>query len=564
MRRSKKIKKEQITYEEILLDSSNLPSFDINRMEGRIELPLSRNNLYAILLAFILIAVAFSYRLFNLQVIEGAGLAAVSEENRISSDLIVAERGIVYDRNEELVAWNERDQSGQYEFPVRAYTDREGLGQLIGYVSYPQKDSAGFYFRTEYLGRNGIEEAYHGLLSGTNGKRLVEVNALGEIIAENVVESPTAGDELHLSIDAELSEAMYELIATSTVQNDFRSGAGAIMDVNTGELIALTSYPSYDPEILADGDDGEAIAALNNDDRFPFLNKVIAGMYVPGSIVKPFVAYAALVEEVIDPMKTIVSNGSITVPNRYDPSNPAIFSDWRVHGAMTMRDAIAYSSNVYFYIIGGGFEDQKGVGITNMHKYFSLFGLGSQTGIELAGEQAGVVPNPEWKKEVFDDDWRLGDTYLTAIGQFGFQTTPIQMLRAYATIATDGKAVTPHIEKGGVGKITDLGLNLEHLKIIKEGMRETVVQDGGTARALERNDVAIAAKSGTAELGASKAFVNSWIAGFYPYEDPQYAFILFMERGPRENTVGASRVMGDFFNWIEKHRPEYMAKNGDD
>jgi penicillin-binding protein 2 len=506
----KKKKKTEISFDEILLDASNLPSFNTGRMEGRIELPLSERSIVVVGVLFICIAGVFLFQLFTLQILHGVEFAEKSENNRIESTLIVAERGIVYDRNEELIAWNEIDSTGQYDFPVRAYTNRRGFGQLIGYVSYPQKDTSGFYFRTEYLGRNGIEETYENTLHGTNGKQIVEVNVFGEEISRNAVDAAVAGEPVVLSIDAELSEVMHDLIATTTEKNGFRSGAGAIMDVRTGEILALTSFPSYDPEVLADGDDVSLIASYNNDSRYPFLNKVIGGVYVPGSIVKPIVAYAALAENIISPEKIIVSEGSITIPNPYNPSNPAIYRDWRQSlGAMTMRDAIAYSSNVYMMTIGGGHGDQKGLGITKLQEYFKKFGLGSTTGMVLAGEQEGLVPSPEWKRKVFDDDWRLGDTYLTSIGQFGFLTTPLQMLRAYSALANGGTLVTPHVIKGEQGKVLPINLIPEDLRVIQEGMRRTVVQDGGTARALERKDVAIAAKSGTAELGESKSMVNS-------------------------------------------------------
>lgn len=559
MRFFRKKQKAEISFEEILLDASNLPSFNVGRMEGRIELPLSRKSIVGVGVIFVCIALVFLVQLSKLQIIEGASLAEKSKNNRTEKALIVAERGIVYDRNHELIAWNELDTTGQYDFPVRAYTDRRGFGQLIGYVSYPQKDKAGFYFRTDYLGRNGIEETYESQLHGKNGEQIVEVNVHGGVISENVVDAPVAGSEITLSLDAELSEVIHDLIATTTIKNGFRSGAGAIFDIHTGEIIALTSYPSYDPEVLADGDDRALIQSYNEDKRFPFLNKVIGGQYVPGSIVKPIVAYAALAEHIISPDKIIVSHGSITIPNKYDPSNPAIYRDWRSSlGAMTMRDAIAYSSNVYMMTIGGGYGDQKGLGITKLSQYYRMFGLGTTTGIALSGEQSGVVPDPEWKEKVFHDDWRLGDTYLTAIGQFGFQITPIQMLRAYGAIANGGTLVTPHVIKGEQGEKHELNLNQGDLKVVQEGMRRTVTQVGGTARPLERSDVAIAAKSGTAELGESKSMVNSWIAGYFPYEKPRYAFILMMEYGPRTNTVGASRIMAGVFDWMAEHRKEYI------
>lgn len=553
-------KKPEVSFEQILLDSSNLPSFNIGRMEGRIELPLSLRSMYGVGAIFTIVAIVFLGQLFKLQIIQGAEFTQKGYQNRTEQALIIAERGPIYDSTGMLIAWNEIDSTDKYDFPVRAYADIRGIGQLIGYVSYPQKDKAGFYFRTEYLGRNGVEEAYNRTLAGENGKQLVEVNALGEVLSENIVSSQVPGKELHLSIDADLSQAMYDLIATTTAQNGFRSGAGAIMDVETGEMLALTSFPSYDPEVLADGDDAEMIKSYNDDPRFPYLNKVISGRYTPGSIVKPFVAYGALAEKVIDPMKIIVSNGSLTLPNPYDPSNPAVFRDWRVQGPMTMRDAIAFSSNVYFYIIGGGFEDQKGLGITKLAEYYRLFGIGSPTGIALmGGDDAGVIPDPAWKKLTFNDDWRLGDTYLTAIGQYSMQVTPLQMLRAYAAIANGGYLVTPHVIAGEQGERTDIHLKQDALAIVQEGMRRTVIQSGGTARALERKDINVAAKSGTAELGASKASVNSWIAGYFPYEKPKYAFILFMEYGPRSNTVGASSVMGKMMEWISINRPEYFG-----
>lgn len=549
----------QVEVEEVLLDASNIPSFNRGRLEGKRETPLHQRNIYFVGLVFALIASIFTYQVFSLQVVQGAEYRAIAENNRVDRAVVIAERGVVYDRNGEMVVWNELDESGEYDFPIRAYTDRLGLGQVLGYVSYPKRDRSGFFFRTDYLGRTGIELTYDEVLKGTNGSKIIEVDALGDPVSEFEIEAPTSGEELHLSIDAELSQAMYEIIATSSVQAGFRSGAGVIMNVHTGEILALTSFPTYDPEVMADGDDVETIAAYNTNEQLPFLNKVVGGAYTPGSIVKPFVAYAALEHDIISPDKTIVSDGQLVLPNPYNPSNSTYFSDWRAHGPMTMREAIAFSSNVYFYIIGGGFGDQPGIGISRLAETYHQFGMGEATGINLGQEQTGVVPDPEWKRDVFDDDWRLGDTYFTSIGQFGFLTTPIQMVRAYAALANGGYLVTPHVEKGKTSEKTDIDLNQEYLKIVHEGMRKTVNFPGGTARSLERDDVAIAAKSGTAEVGAGNAFVNSWAAGFWPYEEPEYAFILMMDRAPRSNALGATTIMGDVVEWMSEHRPQYLG-----
>lgn len=555
----KRPNKPPVELDEILLDASNLPAFNTARLEGRRELPIQRRNVYSVGLVFILVAGFFLFRLFNLQVVAGEHYRSVSENNSITDTTIIAERGVVYDRTGEKVVWNEHDFSGKYDFPMRSYTDRLGMGQLIGYVSYPQKDRQGFYYRTEYLGRTGIESAFDEVLRGTNGRKIVEADALGAIAGEHAIAGSVAGQEIHLSVDAELSEAFYQIIATSSAQAGFRSGAGAIMNVHTGELLALTSFPSYDPEVMANGDKVDLIDEYNNDPRLPFLNKVVSGVYIPGSVVKPFVAYAALVEDIIHPDTQIVSTGEIVIPNPYTPSQPSIFRDWRAHGTMGMREAIAFSSNVYFYIIGGGFKDQNGLGITKMSQYYRLFGLGQETGINIATEQSGTVPDPAWKARVFDDDWRLGDTYFTAIGQYGFQTSPLQILRAYAALANGGALLTPHVISGNQSERINLNLSPAALKVVHEGMRKTVNFPGGTARGLERADVAIAAKSGTAEIGVSNESVNSWAAGFWPYEEPEYAFVLLMDQAPRSNSLGATNIMGKVVEWMADNRPEYLG-----
>ena len=555
----KRNKKKNVAFEEIFLDASNLPSFNQGRMEGKMELPITRYNVGVVAVIFVLIALWFLSKMFTLQITQGEKFRSISENNSLDKTVIIAERGVVYDRHGELLAWNEPDKEGGYTFPVRAYTDRKGLGQLIGYVSYPLKDKKGFYYRTEYVGRNGVEASYNEKLSGINGQQLIETDALGEVIGEHVVDIPHAGEEITLSVDVRLSEAMYDIIATSTLQSGSRSGAAVIMDVHTGEIVAMSSYPSYDPEVMADGDDIELISQYNNDDRFPFLNKVLAGVYTPGSIMKPFLAYAALEEKIISPHKIIVSTGQIVIPNPWNPSNPAVFTDWRAHGKMTMREAIAYSSNVYFYYISGGYGDQKGLGIDKMDEYYDLFGFGKETGIILANEQPGTVPSPEWKEEVFDEAWRLGNTYQTSIGQFGWQVTLLQMVTAYSALANGGRFFEPHILKDQEPSYVEKLLNADSLEVVREGMHMTTYYPGGTARSLEKPYIKVAAKSGTAELDFAKARLNTWAAGYWPYEDPQYAFVVLMENAPYSNSLGGTRLAGDIMDWMYENAPEYLG-----
>jgi len=290
------------------------------------------------------------------------------------------------------------------------------------------------------------------------------------------------------------------------------------------------------------------------------MDKIVSGLYTPGSIVKPFFGLGALAEGVIDQYKRILSTGSISIPNPYFPDQKTIFKDWRANGWTNMAEAISVSSDVYFYEIGGGFENQKGLGIANIEKYAKLFGFGKKTGVDLPDETQGTIPSPEWKALNFKGDaWRIGDTYHTAIGQYGFQVTPIEMVRAVSSIANNGKLLTPHFVMGDTQKenqFSIIDLPKEHFDVIHEGMRMAVTS--GTATSLNVPYVEVAVKTGTAQLGVAKNKVNSWVIGFLPYENPKYAFTVMMEAGPTTNSVNASTVMRQLLDWMSVNTPEYF------
>jgi penicillin-binding protein 2 len=259
-----------------------------------------------------------------------------------------------------------------------------------------------------------------------------------------------------------------------------------------------------------------------------------------------------------------MSTGQIEVPNIYNPDQPSIFRDWKEggHGKTDIIKAIGESVNTFFYAISGGYGSiTKGLGISGLEKYARMFGLGTETGLDFGSEADGIIPNPTWKKEVFNgDSWRLGDTYITSIGQFGFQVTPMQMARAVAAIANSGKLVTPRIVRGPEESqyITE-PISTSNYQLIRDGMRYTVTD--GTARNLDRNYISIAAKTGTAQVGTNNAFINSWAVGFFPYESPQYAFSLVMERGPNiETTRGASWVIRTAIDSLAESYPEFFAE----
>ena len=546
----------EIEPDEIFLDSSNLPEFNRYQFEGRLERPIGKRVYYLVMGAFFCIGILYMGRIGLLQIVRGETLARVSENNHLQHNVVFAERGVLYDRSGEELAWNE----GSASFPLRKYRETRGLAHVLGYVSYPQKDTSGNYYRTELSGKDGAELLFNERLAGENGLKIEEVDALQNVQSESIVRPPKQGENITLSIDARLQNALYGFIAQRAEDSGFVGGAGVMMDVETGEIVALVSYPEYDPQVLTDGSQKEHIASYVADSRKPFLNRIVAGLYTPGSIVKPFVALGALTEGIISPEKEILSTGALRVPNPYRPGEYSVFRDWKAHGYVDMRHALAVSSDVYFYEVGGGFENQKGLGIEKLNYYNRLFGFGEKTGIAFEGEQAGNIPTPAWKEEHFNGDpWRVGDTYNTAIGQYGFQVTPIQVVRAIAAVGNGGTLVTPSLEKGVVLPHTTLSLVPEHLHVVQEGMRMSVQE--GTAAGLSNTHVAIAAKTGTAELGARKQFVNSWTTGFFPYENPRYAFAVIMERGPVSNLVGATSVMRQFIDWMIAHTPEYLSSS---
>ena len=192
-----------------------------------------------------------------------------------------------------------------------------------------------------------------------------------------------------------------------------------------------------------------------------------------------------------------------------------------------------------------------------------LFGISEKTGVDLPGEEGGTIPSPEWKAANFNGEpWRIGDTYHTAIGQYGFQVTPIQMVRAVASIARSGVLLTPHVLLQAEGEPPvdpqeqRVDIDPGYFTVVREGMRKGVL--GGTASALDTSSVSVAAKTGTAEIGVAKNYVNSWVTGFFPYENPRFAFAVVMEHGPSTNLIGAPYVMRTLLDWMGGNTPEYL------
>jgi len=554
-----RIKKNKIKYrngfvdpDEIFLDSQNLQQF-----EGRIERPIPKKTILFLGILFLFFTGIFGTRLAYLQIQKGEAYFKRSQNNVLEKVIVFTDRGIIYDRNKIEMTWNKEEDPTS--IPTRAYLS-PGFSHILGYVSYPTKDKSGNYWQGEFLGKGGLEKQYNELLKGENGSKIIETDALGKVFSENIVNTPKRGTDLMTTIDSRIQKKLFTLIKDLSENESFSGGAGVIMDTEKGEVIVSTSFPEYNSEILSLGKDTTSINNYLTDKRKVFLDRDISGLYTPGSIVKPFFALGALAEGVIDPYKKILSTGSMSIPNPYFPDQKTVFKDWKAHGWTNMMEALAVSSDIYFYEIGGGFEDQKGLGIANLEKYAKLFGLGVKTGIDLPNEKSGTIPNPEWKLANFDGDpWRIGNTYHTAIGQYGFQVTPMEMTRAIGAIANNGKLLNPHlilndVEKEKIFSLIDL--KKEYFDTVHDGMRQAVTF--GTAVALNVPYVEVAAKTGTAQIGISKNKINSWIVGFFPYENPKYAFTIMMEAGPSTNSIGASSIMRQLLDWMSTNTPEYF------
>ena len=545
--------------DEIFLDSKNLQNFDRQQFEGRIERPIPKKTILILGIIFVFFAGIFGARLAYLQIQKGGAYLKRSQNNVLQKVLIFADRGIIYDRNKVELAWNEKN-DGLSTIPTRAYIS-PGFSHLLGYVSYPTQDSTGNFWQGDFIGKDGLEKEYNVNLTGGNGSKIIETDALGKIYSENIVDTPKQGADLVTTVDSRIQKELFTLIQNMSQNRTFTGGAGVIMDATNGQLISATSFPEYNSEILSSGKDSATINSYLTDKRKVFLNRDTSGLYTPGSIVKPFFALGALAENIIDPNKQILSTGSISIPNPYFPDQKTVFKDWRVNGWVNMMQAIAVSCDVYFYEVGGGYQGQKGLGIVNLEKYATLFGFGEKTGVDLPSENEGTIPGPEWKAQNFKKDptWRIGDTYHTAIGQYGFQVTPMEMVRAVASIANSGKLLTPHFvlnDPAAENQVTNLNLNSSYFGTVQEGMRDAVTI--GTATSLNVPYTEVAAKTGTAQVGISKTKVNSWVIGFFPYQNPKYAFAVMMEAGPSTNEVGASAVMRQLLDWMSVNTPEYF------
>lgn len=549
----KRLRDPEIAPDEIFLDASNTPAFDHSRFEGRLERPLSRGTFAWLAAVLVFLMGTLALRSWNLEITNGTAYAAESAHNSLAITALFASRGIITDRSGKVLAENIQNPDGSIG---RNYPE-PAASQVIGYVSYPKKDSNGVYYDDSQTGVTGVEAEYDATLAGENGKMLTESDALGHVRSEGTIVPAKEGKALALSIDSDLERLFARAIREVASSQGFLAGSGAIMDAQTGEVLALVSYPSYDSNVMASGGPSDTIARYATDPGHSFLDHAVQGVYIPGSIVKPFVASGALTDGLISPSTVINDPGFISIADPYHPGKEFIYKGWKALGPVSVKKAIAWSSDVFFYTVGGGFGNQKGLGIDRLDYWYRMFGFGSPTGIALSGEASGVIPTPAWKLATFNEPWYLGDTYFTAIGQYSVQVTPIQVTRAIAAVANGGKLFTPTLLAGQTSSFTTVPVDTSALSVVRAGMREGVTS--ALASALDVPYVSVAAKTGTAQTGAQNQYDNSWVEGFFPYEHPHYAFAVVLERGPSGAGEQSVNVMRNFLDSLYQENSPYVG-----
>src|SRR3989338_5663116 len=431
------------------------------------------------------------------------------------------------------------------------------LSHILGYLgrigkSELENKATNGYNSTDSMGKVGLEAQYENILKGKKGKEQIEVDSFGRRKQKLAYVEQQSGDNLILTIDYNIQKKLEDALALGLKKNNKKKGAAIAIDPRTGEILAMVSLPSFNNNIFSKGISEVEFEALLKDPNNPLFNRSIKGLYPSGSTIKPIIALAALEEGIVNRWTSVSSVGGIKVSKWF-------FTDWKAggHGPTNITKAIAESVNTYFYFIGGGYENFKGLGVEKIAKYASLAGAGKATGIDLPGEEEGLLPNEEWKEKTKNEAWYIGDTYHMAIGQGDMLVTPLQVAQWTAMISNGGSLYTPHLirsvtRKEGVvvQKInpTKIHGNIflsDNIKIIQEGMRETI--RAGSAGRLIDFPIKVAEKTEPAQW-STKTEDHAWFTRFAPYENPTIALTILIEEGGEGSSV-AVPVSKDFYQW---------------
>jgi penicillin-binding protein 2 len=495
--------------------------------------------------------------------------------NRNSLQQIIIKRGIT--QQESILFETRAAEFAGFSIksiPIREYLDPEIFSHALGYTGVISdselKDLASSdYDINDFIGKSGIELSYEKYLRGINGNTQVEVDASGRPMKVLGNVDPQPGNIVQLSIDQGLQKQLY---------NSFPAGSkGAAVAVNpkTGEILALVSAPGYNNNLFATGISQTDYQNLLNDKNLPLFNRAIAGAYPPGSTIKLVGAAAALQEGVVTDKTVIQDKGVLVINNQFNPSIKYNFYGWKHNGLgpMTVKSAIAESSDIYFYTVAGGHPSSsiKGLGAEKLADYYRQFGMGATTGIDLQGEKPGIVADPAWKAEYFKNDpisskWYLGDTYHIAIGQGDMLATPLQVAMWTAAIANNGTVNKPHILQKILTQSGDLifepkpeilikkTVSDQNIRSVQEGMRENVIGTGGSGRQLSTLPISAAGKTGTSQFdGSDPTRTHAWFTSYAPYEDPEIVITVLVEAGG-EGHIASVPIVKDALKWWAENR----------
>lgn len=421
------------------------------------------------------------------------------------------------------------------------------------------------YIYDDYVGKTGLESIYEKELKGVNGKEQVEVDATGQAKEILASQKPQVGANLLLSINADLQNIAEASLKKILSANGKKKGSVIALDPNNGEILAMVSLPAFDNNLFSRGISQSDFNRLINDIDHPLFNRSISGEYPPGSTFKLIVGGAALQEGVANESTTFSSTGGIYV-------NKWFFPDWKAggHGMTNIVKALAESINTYFYIVGGGYNDFKGLGPERLKKYSDLFGLGNPLGIDLPNEAGGFVPSVDWKKKTRNEMWYIGDTYHFAIGQGDLTTTPLQIASWTAFFANSGTIYQPHVVRSimdsknqEIKKIESVIINKnfisdKNIKIVQRGLRQAVLT--GSGRRFSTLPFEVAAKTGTAQWSQTK-LPQAWVTAYAPYEKPNIVVTVLVEEGGEGSSV-AVPIAFDILNWwANKDKPLDIASS---
>jgi len=609
------ISKEDIEPHEILLDSlAKKREEDWGISERKIEVPLYGKILQGFFVFCFFIIFVLFVRTFQIQILEGKKYVALAEENKFIIRQIQAERGVIYDRNLNQLVFNkpsfdlvaivselpkdegEKEQllkevssliqkdyeeikkeikdSKEQQVFIAENLDHQTLilleakiNEFTGFeiqnnTAREYVDGSVFSSVLGYKRKNnektGLESYYNDILKPIPGEIQIKRDAKQNPISKEIISAPESGQSLVLWLDSGLQKKAAESLRNSILNTNAKAGAVVALDPKTGGVLALVSYPDFDNNLFSQGMSSEQWKAINNDPQNPLFNRAISGIgYPTGSTIKPLIASAALEEGIIKPETKLNCPLEICIQNPWFPDQEDCFADWKFHGTSDVRRAIAESVNTFFYQIGGGYKNFKGLGPTKIKNWLKSFNWGSKTGIDLPKEGEGILPSLE-------DEWRIGDTYHLSIGQGPFSATPIQVAAAYASIANKGKLYQPQIVKEIVDKekkpiktmeakiLKEIPVKEENLEVVREGMKQGVSSPDGSSYVLSSLPVPVAAKTGTAQTGKktwdNKDYLDSWVGVFAPYDNPQIVLVAVVE-GVREGNVAALPIAKEVLEW---------------